>query len=173
MTGPTRRAPAARRQHSHARAALAAAVAIAVLLGACGEELEQEATEQARQDEPASTSRGGEASPDGEGAPAAASEPEPARCPPDLVRCRTAEGVIVFVEKIDSDGDGDAHFVLSSREGITGPGISVIDVRRDLRPDPLPGPGDRISAAGPVYPGSYGQRQIEAVVVNTSYTDSR
>jgi hypothetical protein len=44
----------------------------------------------------------------------------------------------------------------------------VIDVSAELRPDPLPGPGDRISAAGPVYTGSYGQRQIEADVVNVA-----
>ena len=36
---------------------------------------------------------------------------------------------------------------------------------RDLRPHPLPGPGDLLSAAGPVYTGSYGQRQIQAVEV--------
>lgn len=66
---------------------------------------------------------------------------------------------------MDPDGDGDAHFVLASRDAITAPGISVIDVRRGLRPRPLPGPGDTISAAGPVFRGSYGQRQIEAVAV--------
>jgi len=48
----------------------------------------------------------------------------------------------------------------------------VIDVRRDLRPHPLPAPGDRVSAAGPVHRGSYGQRQIEAVVVHAAYTPS-
>ncbi len=41
----------------------------------------------------------------------------------------------------------------------------MIDVARELRPDPLPGPGDRISAAGPVRRGSFGQRQIEATAV--------
>ena len=41
----------------------------------------------------------------------------------------------------------------------------MIDVRRDLRPSPLPGPGDRLSAAGPVERGRFGQRQIEAVAV--------
>jgi hypothetical protein len=46
--------------------------------------------------------------------------------------------------------------------------VSVIDVRADLRPDPLPGPGDRISAAGPVYEGSYGQSQIQADVLNVA-----
>ena len=51
---------------------------------------------------------------------------------------------------------------------ITAPGISVIDVKRSLRPSPLPGPGDLLSAAGPVYRGSYGQRQIEAVELNVA-----
>jgi hypothetical protein len=69
------------------------------------------------------------------------------------------------VERVDPDGDGDAHFVLASPDGITAPGISVVDVRRDLRPKPLPGPGDRLSAAGLVQRGSYRQRQIEAVAV--------
>lgn len=70
---------------------------------------------------------------------------------------------ILYVERVDPDGDGDAHFVLASGASITAPGISVIDVKRSLRPRPLPGPGDHLSAAGPVYAGSYGQRQIEAV----------
>jgi hypothetical protein len=69
---------------------------------------------------------------------------------------------------VDPDGDGDAHFVLASRDSITGPGISAIDVRKGLRPDPLPGPGDRISAAGPVQRGSYGQRQIHALRLNVA-----
>jgi hypothetical protein len=107
---------------------------------------------------------------------AAAPEPEPpaathlraARCPAELPRCRTASGRILYVERVDPDGDGDAHFVLASRDSITGPGISVIDVRRGLRPSPLPRPGDRISAAGPVFRGSYGQRQIEAVRIEVA-----
>jgi len=41
----------------------------------------------------------------------------------------------------------------------------VIDVSRELRPEPLPEPGQILSAAGPVYRGSYGQRQIEATEV--------
>ena len=58
--------------------------------------------------------------------------------------------------------------MLASRQAITSPGISVIDVRRDMRPKPLPGPGDRLSAAGRVQVGSYGQRQIEAVAVTVA-----
>jgi hypothetical protein len=72
---------------------------------------------------------------------------------------------VLAVEAVDPDGDGDAHLVLLSPQGITAPGISVIDVERALRPHPLPGPGDAVAAAGPVYPGSYGQHQIQATVV--------
>jgi hypothetical protein len=85
-----------------------------------------------------------------------------ATCPSDAANCRTASGRVLYAERVDPDGDGDAHFVLASRDSITGPGISVIDVKPSLRPSPLPGRGDRLSAAGPVYRGSYGQRQIEA-----------
>ena len=93
---------------------------------------------------------------------------EPSHCPPQLSNCRTASGRIAYVERVDPDGDGDAHFVLISRAGITLPGLSVIDVERSLRPRPLPGPGDRISAAGPVYQGSYGQRQIQAIELHVA-----
>jgi hypothetical protein len=92
----------------------------------------------------------------------------PARCPAGAANCRSAEGTILYVEAVDPDGDGDAHFVLLSGASVTAPGITVVDVRRGLRPHPLPGPGDRISAAGPVYRGSFGQRQIEAVVLNVA-----
>ncbi len=98
---------------------------------------------------------------------------EAATCPPGLAGCRTASGIVIYVERVDPDGDGDAHFVLASDDDITARGVSVIDVRRDLRPDPLPGPGDRVSAAGPVHRGSYGQMQIEAVAVHATYTPSR
>jgi hypothetical protein len=106
-------------------------------------------------------------------APAQVSPPQPtaptlraARCPAGLANCRTASGRILYVERVDPDGDGDAHFVLASRDAITAPGLSAVDVKRSLRPRPLPRPGDRLSAAGPVYTGSYGQRQIEAVEVH-------
>jgi hypothetical protein len=110
--------------------------------------------------------------------PAGPERPHPARrssaplrrasCPPDLANCSSAAGRILYVERVDPDGDGDAHFVLLSREGITAPGISVIDVKRALRPRPLPVPGDRLSASGPVYRGSHGQRQIEAIELHVA-----
>jgi hypothetical protein len=88
-----------------------------------------------------------------------------ARCPADLAGCRVATGRVIYVEAVDPDGDGDAHYVLAGGD-ITAPGLSVIDVERDLRPRRLPRVGDQVSAAGPVYTGSFGQRQIQAVVVH-------
>jgi hypothetical protein len=93
---------------------------------------------------------------------------EGARCGPAASGCESASGPIIYVERVDPDGDGDAHFVLAGGDSITAPGISVIDVRADLRPDPLPGPGDRVSAAGPVQTGSYGQRQIHAEILHVA-----
>lgn len=93
----------------------------------------------------------------------------PPPCPAAAANCDRASGQVTYVERVDSDGDGDAHFVLISDESITAPGISVIDVRADLRPDPLPRPGDFVAASGPVYRGSYGQRQIQADAVRVRY----
>ncbi|HEX5762736.1 MAG TPA: hypothetical protein VFY04_06405 [Solirubrobacterales bacterium] len=87
----------------------------------------------------------------------------PVRCPGGIPACRSATGRIVLVERVDPDGDGDAHFVIRDPQGISAPGLTAIDVRKGLRPEPLPGPGDLISAAGPVQTGSYGQRQIHAI----------
>jgi hypothetical protein len=92
----------------------------------------------------------------------------PSRCPSGLPSCRSAEGRIVYVERVDPDGDGDAHFVIADRQGITLPGLTAIDVRKGLRPDPLPGPGTLISAAGPVQTGSLGQSQIHALELHVS-----
>lgn len=95
--------------------------------------------------------------------PAVAERVAASHCPPGLRGCRTTKGRIVYVERIDPDGDGDAHFVVVDPQGITLPGLTAVDVRRGLRPQPLPGPGDLISAAGPVETGSFGQSQIHAL----------
>jgi len=100
----------------------------------------------------------------GEDAEAVASS----RCPEGVAECRTTVGRIVYVERVDPDGDGDAHFVISDPQGITLPGLTAIDVRKGLRPQPLPGPGDLISAAGPVQTGSYGQSQIHALELHVA-----
>jgi hypothetical protein len=92
----------------------------------------------------------------------------PSHCPPGHPSCRTTEGRIVYLERVDPDGDGDAHFVVVDSQGITLPGLTAIDVRKGLRPHPLPGPGDLISAAGPVQTGSYGQSQIHALELHVA-----
>ena len=89
-------------------------------------------------------------------------------CPAGLPSCRAAEGRITYVERVDPDGDGDAHFVIFDRQGITLPGLTAIDVRKGLRPHPLPEVGDLISAAGPVQTGSYGQSQIHALELHVA-----
>jgi hypothetical protein len=142
------------------RGALALLCGAALLGGCAGGDAPEE---RARQPAPEERAREPVAA-----APAAPPPLKAAHCPPDLTNCRTASGRIVYVERVDPDGDGDAHFVLSSREAITLPGVSVIDVKKSLRPHPLPGPGDRISAAGPVYHGSYGQKQIEAIELHVA-----
>lgn len=91
---------------------------------------------------------------------------QPSHCPAGHPSCRSAAGEIIYVERVDPDGDGDAHFVIHDPQGITLRGITVIDVRKDLRPHPLPEAGDTISAAGPVQIGSYGQEQIHALEVH-------
>jgi hypothetical protein len=92
----------------------------------------------------------------------------PSHCPPELAACRVTMGRVVYVERVDPDGDGDAHFVVTDPQGITLPGLTAIDVRKGLRPHPLPGPGDLISAAGPVQTGSYGQSQIHALELHVA-----
>jgi hypothetical protein len=89
-------------------------------------------------------------------------------CPADRPSCRTTEGLITFIERVDPDGDGDVHFVVVDSQSITLPGLTAIDVSRQLRPHPLPGVGDTISAAGPVQTGSYGQSQIHAIELHVA-----
>lgn len=120
-------------------------------------------------DEPQEVDRGRAGEPAGERVERARPQTvEPARCEPGRPACRSATGRIVFVERVDPDGDGDAHFVIADPQGISLPGLTAIDVRAGLRPDPLPGPGDLISAAGPVQTGSYGQSQIHALELHVA-----
>jgi hypothetical protein len=84
------------------------------------------------------------------------------RCPEGVPDCRAVRGTIVFVERVDPDGDGDLHVVLSAGS-ITGPGLTAVDVAPERRPRRDPRVGDRASAAGPVQTGSYGQAQIHAL----------
>ncbi len=133
-------------------ALLLAAAAIAALIAGCrgGDATTEPSAPTAR-------------TPGARGVAAARERVEPSSCPSGVPECRSAQGRIAYIERVDPDGDGDAHFVVVDAQGITLPGLTAIDVRRGLRPHPLPGPGELISAAGPVQTGSYGQSQIHAI----------
>ena len=87
---------------------------------------------------------------------------EPARCPQNVPGCAEVTGRVVYVERVDPDGDGDLHVVVNGGS-ISLPGLTAIDVRPGLRPRRDPRPGDRVTAAGPVQRGSFGQDQIHAL----------
>ena len=72
-------------------------------------------------------------------------------------------GRVIYVERVDPDGDGDLHVVVAAG-GVTLLGLTSVDVARDLRPKRDPRVGDQISAAGTIETGSYGQKQIHALV---------
>ena len=86
----------------------------------------------------------------------------PARCPSGVGGCRSVTGRIVYVERVDPDGDGDLHVVIADGS-ISLPGVTAVDVKPSLRPRRDPRIGDRATAAGPVQTGSYGQAQIHAL----------
>jgi len=86
-------------------------------------------------------------------------------CPDGLAGCRSVAGRVLYVESVDPDGDGDLHVVLAGG-GVSGPGITAVDIRPGLRWKRDPRPGDRVSAAGQVQRGSFGQAQIHAVEVH-------
>ena len=87
---------------------------------------------------------------------------EPARCPESVPGCAAVIGRIVYVERVDPDGDGDLHVVVNGGS-ISLPGLTSIDVRRGLRPRRDPRTGDLVTGAGPVQRGSFGQDQIHAL----------
>jgi hypothetical protein len=98
---------------------------------------------------------------DGQSGGRAKAELIPARCPVSADNCEAATGRIVYVERVDPDGDGDLHVVLLAARSLSAPGVTVLDVSRALRPARDPAIGDLATGSGPVYRGSYGQRQIQ------------
>ncbi len=91
----------------------------------------------------------------------AAAHPAAPHCPASAANCAAAQGRVIALQSVDPDGDGDLHLVLASRSSITLPGVTVLDISKRLRPRRDPRIGDWAAGAGPVYRGSYGQRQIE------------
>lgn len=84
----------------------------------------------------------------------------PARCEAGEAGCVAVTGRVIALESVDPDGDGDLH-VIAAGGSVTGPGVTVFDVPRALRPAQDPRIGQRVTGAGPVFTGSHGQRQIQ------------
>jgi hypothetical protein len=102
------------------------------------------------------------ATPEGEARGRAVRDVRRSRCPDGVPCCRAVRGTVVYVERVDPDGDGDLHVVVDAGD-VTLAGMTAIDVKPELRPRRDPRVGDRVSAAGPVQSGSYGQSQIHAL----------
>ena len=138
------------------RRTLGVAVAVAVWLAGCGGAPEK----------PRSSAT---PTPDATPTPAPRSELalKRPRCRADVPKCRSTSGRIVFVERVDPDGDGDLHVVVTDRRGVTLRGLTAIDVSKELRPRRDPRIGEQAAAMGPVQTGSYGQSQIHALVFRT------
>jgi hypothetical protein len=105
-------------------------------------------------------------------APAPRAEREPPRlarprCRDDVPGCASTSGRIVYVERVDPDGDGDLHVGVADRQGVTLRGLTAIDVSKELRPRRDPRIGDVAAAMGPVQRGSLGQDQIHALKFRT------
>jgi hypothetical protein len=88
-------------------------------------------------------------------------------CRDGIAGCRSTSGRIVYVERVDPDGDGDLHVVVTDPKGVTLPGLTSIDVSKELRPRRDPQVGERAAAMGPVQTGSFDQSQIHALVFRT------
>ena len=74
--------------------------------------------------------------------------------------CREVSGRIVYIEREDPDGDGDAHLVLVGRSSVTKRFISIIKIGRPTRPRRLPGWGSWVSAVGHLDFGSHGRIEL-------------
>jgi len=138
-----------------------AALGLALAVGGCGG---SDAPPRAETPTPAPT-RTATATP--EATPRPARRLRAPRCRPEVPDCARVSGRIVYVERVDPDGDGDLHVVVTDRDGVTLAGLTSIDVSKDLRPRRDPRVGERAAAMGPVQTGSYGQSQIHALVFRT------
>ena len=106
--------------------------------------------------------------------PSASPKPKPRRvrlrapsCRAEVPDCARVSGRIVYVERVDPDGDGDLHVVVTDPRGVTLPGLTSIDVSKELRPRRDPRVGERAAAMGPVQTGSFDQSQIHALAFRT------
>lgn len=99
--------------------------------------------------------------------PAAWTASCPTPTPSPVYGCRAVRGRVIGIESLDPDGDGDLHVIVREQlaeGGVTLPGISVLDVRASLRPKRDPRAGELVTGAGPVFRGSFRQKQVQVDV---------
>ena len=89
----------------------------------------------------------------------------PLHCTAKRLSCTAVAGRVLYVQRTDPDGDGDAHLVLLSQDSLTRRWISVVKIERDVRPPDLPGRGRWVSAIGQTYSGEKGETNLNAARV--------
>ena len=70
---------------------------------------------------------------------------------------------------VKNDENPNKECAGEDRQSLSLPGVTAVDVAVDLRPRRDPRIGDRVSAAGPLERGSYGQMQIHALEFHTRH----
>jgi hypothetical protein len=75
--------------------------------------------------------------------------------------CAAVTGRVLHIQRHDPDGDGDIHLILISKDSLTGPGISLVKIPIDRRPDILPGRLQWVSVVGYTYYGQDGEKNLD------------
>lgn len=70
---------------------------------------------------------------------------------PLLSHCATVTGRVVYVEREDPDGDGDAHLVV-----LGGYHVTIVKIVKEDKSRGLPRLGDRVTYTGPMVRNSQG-----------------
>jgi hypothetical protein len=86
----------------------------------------------------------------------------------EATACVRVSGRVVWLERHDTDGDGDRHVILISR---LHPRIVKLDHR--LRVGDLPRIGSRVEAAGWMIVGASGRREVDALFYHSGHTTAR
>jgi hypothetical protein len=90
--------------------------------------------------------------------------PDLACRPDDRPRpCRPVDGRIVYIQRVDSDGDGDLHLLLISRQSVSAPGFTMLKINARLREGMDPGIGRWVSAVGMEFDAEHGERSVDVI----------
>jgi hypothetical protein len=80
--------------------------------------------------------------------------------PSDWRPCQVVDGRIVYLQRVDPDGDGDLHVLLLSRQSVTGPWLTMLKVPAPLRTGMDPGIGRWVRALGQRFRAEHGENSI-------------